>query len=72
MYVKEIVLSAAQTLGIYDGVCAYFEDGDEEMKREAELLLSCFNLVESALALDYVPLYAEDKQTTWTYHRSDL
>ncbi|MBQ7948284.1 MAG: hypothetical protein IJ284_00840 [Clostridia bacterium] len=60
MNVKDIVLAAAQSLGIKTGVSAYFDSGDTACEREAELLLSCFNLVESGLALDYLPLYAED------------
>ena len=61
MKVKDVVYAAAQTLGILDGVKGYFESGDEGCKREAELLLSCFNGVESGLALEYLPLYAEDE-----------
>ena len=60
MKVKDIVLVAARTLGIYHGVSAYFEEEDSSLEREANLLLSCFNRVECALALEYVPLYAED------------
>ena len=66
MKVEEIVLSAAKLLGIYDGVSAYLYDDDENMEREANLLLSCFNLVESALALDYLPLHAEETLRTAT------
>ena len=66
MNVEEIVLSAAKLLGIYDGVCAFYYDDNEELEREAKLLLSCFNLVESALALDYLPLHAEEVLRTST------
>ncbi len=66
MKVKDIVLSAAQTLGIEEGVAAYFEEGIETLKREGELLLACFNTVECGLALEYLPLYAEDELLTPT------
>lgn len=66
MKVKDIVLAAAQSLGIYEGVAAYFEGTNGTLKREAELLLSCFNRVECSLALEYLPLYAEDELLTVT------
>ena len=62
--VKEIVLSAAADVGVYEQVKAYF-DGDND-STEANKLLRCFNLVESELALDYLPLYAEDTVYTET------
>lgn len=61
MKVKDIVLAAAQTLGLYEGVAAYFDEGKTELEREAKLLLACFNRVECSLALEYLPLYAEDE-----------
>ena len=61
MKVKDIVFAAAQTLGLYEGVAAYFNEGKTELEREAELLLACLNRVECALALEYLPLYAEDE-----------
>ena len=61
MKVKDVVLIAARTLGIQEGVSAYFEGTSTEMKRQAEQLLSCFHLAECALAMDYVPLHAEDE-----------
>ena len=64
MKVTDVVLSAAQTLGIEAGVSAYYERGEETFKREAELLLACFNRVEGSLALEYIPLYAEDELLT--------
>ena len=66
MKVKDIVLAAAKALGLYDGVVAYFDNGEETLKREAELLLACFNRVECSLALEYLPLYAEDELLTVT------
>ncbi len=66
MEVKRIVMWAAKTLGIDAGVKAYFEKGDEEMQKEAELLLHCFNLVEWELSLNYLPITAEDALHTVT------
>ena len=64
MEVKRVVMAAAKTLGIEDGVKAYFEDGEQTTQREAELLLHCFNLVEKEIALDYIPLTMEDAMRT--------
>ncbi len=61
MKVKEVVLAAARMLGLEEGVAAYFEEGTETLAREAKLLLECFNRVEQGLALDYLPLYAEEE-----------
>ena len=61
MKVKDIVLSVAQALGFKEGVSAYLQEGDKTYEREAELILACFNRVEGGLALEYVPLYAEDE-----------
>lgn len=64
MKVKEVVLSAAESLGFEEGVSAFFEGEDTALQREAELLLACFNRVERSLALEYLPLYAEDELLT--------
>ena len=64
MKVKEIVLSAAESLGLGEGVSAFFDGGDPCLQREAELLLAGFNRVERSLALEYLPLYAEDELLT--------
>ena len=61
MKVKDIIYAAAQALGFKEGVEGYFERGEEALKREAELLLACFHHTESSLALEYLPLYAEDE-----------
>lgn len=59
--VKAAVRATAQALGIGDGVEAYLDGGaTEEGRRNAEFLLECFNRVENELALDYLPLLAED------------
>ena len=61
MTVKEIVLLAAKIIGIGEGVEAYFDGESNEMKRQAERLIASFHLAECSLALDYVPLHAEDE-----------
>ena len=66
MKVKDTVLGAAKLLGLEEGISAYFDGGDETLKREAELLVACFNMVECGLALDYLPLFAEDELLTVT------
>ncbi len=60
MKVQEVVMTAAMELGIADDVRSYLDAGNEVGKKQAELLLECFNLVENELALDYLPLCAED------------
>ena len=66
MKVKEIILSAAVKLGISKGVEAYFSGEDNACEREAELLLEALNTTETDLALNYLPLYAEDVLYTTT------
>lgn len=62
MTVKEVILTAATELGFKDDVENYFDGQVSDLnKRKSELLLDCFNLVENEVALDYLPLYAEDE-----------
>lgn len=61
MKVKECVEKAAMLLGIAEEVCAYLEQGDAQGQEQTERLVKCFNLVENELALDYLPLFAEQK-----------
>ena len=56
--VKEILLAAAQTLNLDDAE-AYLS-GRSTQVGESNDLLRCYNLVENELALDYLPLYAEE------------
>lgn len=60
MTVKEAILLAADEIGVGERVRAYFENNAETGKKETETLLRCFNIVENELALDYLPLYAEE------------
>ena len=64
--VKEVLLSAAAEVGLYYKVYAYLEEGEAEGLEATEALLRCFNLVENELALDYLPLYAEEEVVTDT------
>ncbi len=66
MTVKECVITAATELGIADEVQEYFDGGSVDGQKNAQLLLTCFNLVENELALDYLPLYAEDEMSSET------
>ena len=61
MTVKEIVDTVARELGVYDEVMKYVEGVTTDGEVVAEMLLDCFNIVENELALDYFPMYAEEK-----------
>ena len=56
MTVKEVVMLAAAELDIATDVAEYFDGTEDAGKVKAERLLTCFNLVENELALDYFPL----------------
>ena len=64
--VKDAILTASTELGILDTVQAYFDGTSQEGEVEVEALLRCFQLVENELALDYLPLYAEEELETDT------
>lgn len=68
MTVKEIILAAACELGIGEKVEAYLagKSTDAETETIAKALLRCFNLVENEVALDYLPLLAEEELETET------
>ncbi|MBQ7913333.1 MAG: hypothetical protein IJ308_08305 [Clostridia bacterium] len=57
MKVKEVVLAAAKLLEIDEEVSAYVNEGAGRGKEDAEKLVSCFNLIENDLALNYVSLF---------------
>ena len=61
MTVKEILLAAATELNILDEVEAYLSGITTSGEAQAKVLLRCFNLVENEVALDYLPLLAEDE-----------
>ena len=65
--VKETVREAAQVLGISECVESYLSGEDSEIgQKDTELLVDCFNRVQNELALDYLPLTAEDEFVTAT------
>lgn len=67
MKVKDIIIMTAAELGLLESVQAHLDGGENSVgARAAELLLTCFNLVENELALDYLPLLAEDELTSAT------
>ena len=66
MTVKEIILAAAQALGIGESVEAYLTGVSTEAEAETLSLLRCFNLVENEVALDYLPLLAEEEMESET------
>ena len=60
MKVKDIVLTAAGLLGIAQEVRGYIDGEGNGGKANTESLLQAFNLIEGELALDYLPLLAEE------------
>lgn len=64
--VKEAIIATAQVLDLQENVSGYLDGTDTAGKTDAENLLRCFNLVESELALEYLPLYAEEELATQT------
>lgn len=66
MTVLEIIRAAATELGLADEVNDYLEGNSDNAKADTENLLRCFNLVENELALDYLPLHAEEELETQT------
>ncbi len=63
MKVKDVVLKAAALLGEAETVEAFIKGTNTAGKKQAELFLTCFNLVENELALDYIPLLKEEYLT---------
>ena len=61
MTVREVILIGAKILGIREGVDMYFDGESNEMERQAERLQAALHLAECSLALDYIPLHAEDE-----------
>lgn len=66
MTVKECIAAAAVELGIGDEVRDCLDGTSTVANGDVENLLQCFNLVENELALDYLPLHAEDTLETQT------
>ena len=66
MKVLDIIVAAATELGIADEVNEYLSGGAENAKADTENLLRCFQLVENELALEYLPLHAEEEVVSTT------
>ena len=66
MTVVDILMLAATQLGIADDLQDVLDGTTGADKKMAALLVECFNIVENELALDYLPLYAEDEMTSDT------
>ena len=66
MTVKEILLAAAYQLAIGEKVEAFFAGTSTDGEAQAKALLHCFNLVENEVALDYLPLLAEEEMESDT------
>ncbi len=67
MKVKDLIGAAAQTLGIEEEVGKHFEGIQTAVgEKDVELLLACFQRVERELAIDFLPLLAEDEVVTAT------
>ncbi len=65
--VKDAVKRTARMLGIAEGVEQFLEGVASEVgERDTKLLLTCFQGVENELALDYLPLMAEEEILTAT------
>ena len=60
MTVKEVVVFAADLLGIGDGVRSSINDGAVESEDDVTMLTRAVNLVENELAIEYFPLYCEE------------
>lgn len=66
MTVKDCIKTAATELGISELVNGYLDAQESEGEKVVQLLLQCYNIVENELALDYLPLMAEDEVETAT------
>ena len=66
MTVKECIAAAAVELGIGDEVRDSLDGVSDLANGDVQNLLRCFNVVENELALDYLPLHAEEVLETQT------
>ncbi len=62
MSVKNIVLLAAELVGVKEAAQAYLDGGDSAQgQRAVDGLLGCYQHVETELAMDYFPIVYEEK-----------
>jgi len=66
MTIKEILIVVSRYIGKEKEVGAYLDSANPEGQLITETLLKIFNIVENELALDYLPLIAEDVVSTTT------
>lgn len=66
MTVQEIIILASRYLRVDEEVEGYLSSAKPEGQIITETLLKYFNIVENELALDYLPLIAEDVVSTTT------
>lgn len=66
MTVKDCMRLAAVELGVDAVLEKYLNDTTDSSNRVGKVLLQCYNVVENELALDYLPLTAEDEMQTQT------
>lgn len=66
MTVKEILLETARKIGKYQEVSNYLNGEDTVGEALTNELLECFHTIENELALDYLPLYAEEELVSKT------
>ena len=61
MKVREVVSLAAELVGVAETLETHLSGESEEEKRLENKLLHCFHIVENEVALDFLPLVAEDE-----------
>lgn len=68
MKVRDILATVVIELNLDDYIKRYIKDAvaSPQGLEPANNLLACFNMVENALAVEYLPLYAEDEIFTET------
>ena len=74
MTVKEVVVLAADLVGVSNEVNAFLLGKTDEGEAQTENLVRAFNLVEHELAMDYFPLFCREVLDVWSgkLHYRDL
>jgi hypothetical protein len=66
MTVREVIATASDMVGVGEQVKKYLNGDLTVGETETLALLRCFNFIQNEVALDYLPLVAEDCVTTET------
>ena len=66
MLVKDVIKEAGELVGIATAVNAFLDGEKNVGEKVVETLLTCYQLVENELALDYYPLVTEEEIATDT------